>query len=739
VAKRIKVKLQDSTPARVIFLDPNATEGATLGMDLFTPDGVVGTPATVRAWLGVEAAPDPRAPPSGGGVRQHRLLQGLTLGDDHPQYTQWAQNETIVKSWNWISPDGIVDPQHSNVTSYEQVFFQNPDVTYRGGVQITTLTDPLVDPEANGVGSQIAFWEVENLYGFRIRNTGEIDNEGNLDFYRHANSLLGSLLLRFVRDSDQIQFHAGSAAAPIISTFGDLNTGIYFPAADQIGFAVNGALRLTVASAVITGEVPFRGQTASATVPTFSFVGDTNTGMYKPSASQDNLGFSTGGVARLEIWDGDSTGSSNGIRTFLSIRGIAGSVTVPSFTFTGDDNTGMYSPGADVLGFVAGGTMRVSVSTAGLNLLVQALAADGSAAAPAYAFTNEPDCGMFLTAVNSPAFASAGVERLHFSADGAWGLAGANYGTTGQVLQSRGSALPPIWATQSGGGGGASEFATYLTDEDETYYLPNSRMLLAGTGISFDDSVPGERTIINTLGGVNSLSTEILADSPIGYWKLDEASGNFADSSGNGRTMTAVGSPSYQYAAITPRETTKFVYFDAAADGGTRTDTCGLSVPANADWTVEAIVAVKSVTTNSVYVLTIGATGETEATNVQVQTQINASTALMASFWESGAGVNNSQVAVLAQAQLLVPAHFAWVKDGTANTVSFYINGLLMDVISYATEPTGGSSSTSGLGVNAGGATANMAAMAHVALYNTALSQARIRAHAQAAGFLTAQ
>jgi hypothetical protein len=37
----------------------------------------------------------------------------------------------------------------------------------------------------------------------------------------------------------------------------------------------------------------------------------------------------------------------------------------------------------------------------------------------------------------------------------------------------------------------------------------------------------------------------VLADTPNGYWKLDEASGNLADSSGNSLTLTANGSPTY--------------------------------------------------------------------------------------------------------------------------------------------------------------------------------------------------
>ena len=40
---------------------------------------------------------------------------------------------------------------------------------------------------------------------------------------------------------------------------------------------------------------------------------------------------------------------------------------------------------------------------------------------------------------------------------------------------------------------------TFLTSSDESATLPNSRQLLAGTGIAFDDSTPNERTINATV------------------------------------------------------------------------------------------------------------------------------------------------------------------------------------------------------------------------------------------------
>lgn len=47
----------------------------------------------------------------------------------------------------------------------------------------------------------------------------------------------------------------------------------------------------------------------------------------------------------------------------------------------------------------------------------------------------------------------------------------------------------------SGSGGGALSDQHYLTHQNDLANLPQSRQLLAGTGITFDDSVFGERTV----------------------------------------------------------------------------------------------------------------------------------------------------------------------------------------------------------------------------------------------------
>ncbi len=317
-----------------------------------------------------------------------------------------------------------------------------------------------------------------------------------------------------------------------------------------------------------------------------------------------------------------------------------------------------------------------------------------SATLPTYSFLSDTNTGMYRAAADTLAFGTGGSVRFQINGSGAFGLAGATYGTAGQVLASQGSSSAPSW--------------------------------IDATGIT-----------------APSLATEILADSPIGYWKLDEASGNFADSSGNSRTMTAAGSPSYQNSPIVPRETTKFVYFDATGDKGTRSDTCGFSVPITGDWTVTCVMMCHVSTANDITVFAISGSGELEVNNTQINARLSANTQFpMGTFWESGAGTDQVTDSTLALAGNSAPrpAHYAWVKDGTANTVAFYINGILYQTSSYTTEPTGGSGAgvISAIHDNGAASTQNPAFMAHVAVFNTALSQARIRAQAKAAGFIVA-
>ena len=75
-------------------------------------------------------------------------------------------------------------------------------------------------------------------------------------------------------NADIVTFRAGTSAAPIITTDGDLNTGIYFPAADKVSVTAGGVPQITldgtaaandVASAVMRGGLTLNGPLSVST------------------------------------------------------------------------------------------------------------------------------------------------------------------------------------------------------------------------------------------------------------------------------------------------------------------------------------------------------------------------------------------------------------------------------------------------------------------------------------------
>jgi hypothetical protein len=103
-----------------------------------------------------------------------------------------------------------------------------------------------------------------------------------------------------VQDAGQIQIGAGSVSVPSLSAglnSSDTNTGIYFPAADTIGFVEGGVEVMRVDS---TSTVQFIAGTVSAPVINAGLnSSDTNTGIYFPAA--DSIGFSTNGTLRMTV------------------------------------------------------------------------------------------------------------------------------------------------------------------------------------------------------------------------------------------------------------------------------------------------------------------------------------------------------------------------------------------------------------------------------------------------------
>ncbi len=123
--------------------------------------------------------------------------------------------------------------------------------------------------------------------------------------------------------------------------------------------------------------------------------------------------------------------------------------------------------------------------------------ADGTASAPSITFFNQGDSntGIFRIANDTIGISTAGTERLRINASGAFGLSGANYGSTGQVLTSNGSSSAPTWQSAAGGSIGGSGtantvpiFTAGTTLGDSRITQPNSyqTVMSASGGMTLD-------------------------------------------------------------------------------------------------------------------------------------------------------------------------------------------------------------------------------------------------------------
>ncbi len=143
---------------------------------------------------------------------------------------------------------------------------------------------------------------------------------------------------------------------------GDTNANMLFVDASGDGLGIGTG---TVTANTITSALVFQGPSGAVGAPTYSFSADTGTGFYRPSAGLVTM--ASAGSDRwtmgVNLFGAGGTGSA-------SIAYAIGTASLPSFSFVGDTDTGMYRSAADTVGFTTGGTIRVSIATSTLTSTV---------------------------------------------------------------------------------------------------------------------------------------------------------------------------------------------------------------------------------------------------------------------------------------------------------------------------------------------------------------------------------
>lgn len=123
--------------------------------------------------------------------------------------------------------------------------------------------------------------------------------------------------------------------------------------ANGTGAAVRTDLNAALA-AVLTNN---SGASSPTTTQAYMLWADTTAGQLKIRNAANNNWIVIGALASTNLGLVPNSGGSQ-----ANVLGSAGS---PSYSFSGDTNTGMFSPGADILGAATGGTERFRVTASG--------------------------------------------------------------------------------------------------------------------------------------------------------------------------------------------------------------------------------------------------------------------------------------------------------------------------------------------------------------------------------------
>lgn len=237
----------------------------------------------------------------------------------------------------------------------------------------------------------------------------------------------------------------GTMAAPSYSFAADTGSGLYMTALDGVGMAVTGTNSLTLAvdsNVTLAGSPPsnygggkgvaFLPQVATA--PTSAPNAGTGGLMYADATSlffTNNLGTNVN-VCRLS-GDLDGPGSSTdnmailfsgtsgkiieNSTLFVDVGGANAVVSLdpsntpgaPRYSFLSDPTSGMYTPGANTLGFSTAGVQRLQVNVGSVVSSVPARLVTGSVAAPALQFTGD---GGLYSNEGSVVFANDGLNCM---------------------------------------------------------------------------------------------------------------------------------------------------------------------------------------------------------------------------------------------------------------------------------------------------------------------------------------
>ena len=134
----------------------------------------------------------------------------------------------------------------------------------------------------------------------------------------------------------------GTASLPAFSWEADPNTGLFRSTTDTIAVSTGGTARSTISTTNITNTIPIYQPDGAVATPSYSFSGQTNSGIYKANdtAALHSVDIAVNAVLAASFrW---TTGDAMKIRTLGAILSPDGDLAIPSYSFANQTNSGIF-------------------------------------------------------------------------------------------------------------------------------------------------------------------------------------------------------------------------------------------------------------------------------------------------------------------------------------------------------------------------------------------------------------
>ena len=299
-----------------------------------------------------------------------------------------------------------------------------------------------------GGASRIAFSQVGSL-------------EASIIYFQHSTGQLNlyvggvnSLIVSSTRIFNSVQMQAGlegGVVAPDYSFSGDTDTGFMRAAANDIGVVVGGAYAMRIQATNTyhyNNVVPIVSSTydlgTSAILWRYLYVDQVRfTGTYPYLADSGNyieIESQYGGT-RIGMnngtWSHFQTDSTSGFYFYTNVvsagkfaQNAYGSASAPSYTWWGDQDTGIYRNAANSIGFSAGNSLRMYINSTTIYMTGNITSSgghtfnsgtynkDGTVSLPAYTFTNDQNTGIYSISADHLGITTGGVLKATFDSTG---------------------------------------------------------------------------------------------------------------------------------------------------------------------------------------------------------------------------------------------------------------------------------------------------------------------------------